>query len=85
VYMRLHYSCKRLARGLVFGPFSQHARSYGPCAQVPRRLGAGGALTVLQFAPLARLCPVLGFYALNGVCAGFTRQGCILANQFQKA
>jgi hypothetical protein len=34
-----------------------------PYAQVPRQLGARGALTVLRFAPLARLHPVLGFYA----------------------
>jgi hypothetical protein len=27
----------------------------------PRRLGAGGALTDLRFAPLARLRPVLGY------------------------
>jgi hypothetical protein len=46
-------------------------RSYAPYAQVPRRLGAGGALTVLRFAPLVRLHPVPGFYVLNGVCAGF--------------
>ena len=31
-----------------------------PYAQVPRRLGAGTPLTVLWFAPLARLHPVLG-------------------------
>jgi hypothetical protein len=29
----------------------------------PRRLGAGGALTDLRFAPLARLRPVLGYNA----------------------
>jgi hypothetical protein len=29
-----------------------------------RRLGAGAPITVLQFAPLARLRPVLGFHAL---------------------
>jgi hypothetical protein len=34
-----------------------------PYAQVPRRLGAGGALTILRFAPLARLHLVLVFYA----------------------
>jgi hypothetical protein len=38
-----------------------------PYARVPRRLGAGGALTVLRFAPLARLRPVPGFYALKSV------------------
>jgi hypothetical protein len=31
--------------------------------QVPRQLGAGGALTVLRFAPLARFRPVLGYNA----------------------
>jgi hypothetical protein len=40
------------------------ARSYEPYAQVPRRLGAGAPLTVLRFALLARLRPVLGFHAL---------------------
>ena len=34
-----------------------------PYDPVPRRLGAGGALTVLWFAPLALLRPVLGFNA----------------------
>jgi hypothetical protein len=33
----------------------------------PRRLGAGGALTVLRFAPLVRLRPVLGYNARLGV------------------
>ena len=47
-----------------------------------RRLGAGAPLIVPQFAPLARLHPVPSFYALNGVCAGFMQEGCILANQF---
>jgi hypothetical protein len=36
-----------------------------------RRLGAGAPITVLQFAPLARLHPVLGFYAIYCVCARF--------------
>jgi hypothetical protein len=36
-------------------------RSHAPYAQVPRLLGAGVPLTVLRFAPLARLHPVLGF------------------------
>jgi hypothetical protein len=36
-------------------------------AQVLRRLGAGAPLTVLRFAPLVRLCPVLGF-ALKRAC-----------------
>jgi hypothetical protein len=39
-------------------------RSYAPYAQVPRRLGAGAPLTFLRFALLARLHPVLGFYAI---------------------
>jgi hypothetical protein len=43
-----------------------------------RRLGAGAPITVLQFAPLVRLRPVLGFYALNGVCARLNEQGCDL-------
>jgi hypothetical protein len=34
-----------------------------PYDPVPRRLGAGGALTVLRFAPLARLRPMLGYNA----------------------
>jgi hypothetical protein len=36
-----------------------------------RRLGAGAPLTILRFAPLARLHPVLGFHALYCVCARF--------------
>jgi hypothetical protein len=36
-----------------------------------RRLGAGAPITILQFAPLAWLRPVLGFHALNCVCARF--------------
>jgi hypothetical protein len=43
-----------------------------------RRLGAGAPITVLQFASLARLRPVLGFHALNCVCARFMKQGCVL-------
>jgi hypothetical protein len=43
-----------------------------------RRLGAGAPITVLQFASLARLCPVLAFHALNCVCARFMLQGCVL-------
>ena len=39
-----------------------------------RRLGDGAPLIVLQFAPLARLRLVPGFYALNGVCARFTEK-----------
>jgi hypothetical protein len=39
--------------------------SYAPYAQVPRRLGAGVPLTMLRFAPLARLRQVLGFLHLN--------------------
>jgi hypothetical protein len=58
----------------MFGPFYYSARSYDPYAQVLRRLGAGAPLTVLRFAPLARLCPVLGFHALYCVCARFMRR-----------
>jgi hypothetical protein len=36
-----------------------------------RRLGAGVPLTILRFAPLARLRLVLGFHALYCVCARF--------------
>jgi hypothetical protein len=36
-----------------------------------RRLGAGGALTVLRFAPLARLHPVPGFNVHFGACSWF--------------
>jgi hypothetical protein len=38
-------------------------RSYAPYAQVPRRLRAGTPLTILWFAPLVQLHPVLGFCA----------------------
>jgi hypothetical protein len=40
-----------------------------------RRLGAGAPITVLQFAPLAQLRLVPGFYTLNGMCARFMKQG----------
>jgi hypothetical protein len=43
-----------------------------------RQLGAGVPITVLQFVPLARLHPVLGFYAIYCVCASFMTQGCVL-------
>jgi hypothetical protein len=43
-----------------------------------RQLGAGTPITILQFAPLAWLHPVLGFYTLNGVCARLLEQGCVL-------
>jgi hypothetical protein len=43
-----------------------------------RRLGAGAPITILQFAPLARLRSVLGFYAIYCVCARFMEQGCVL-------
>jgi hypothetical protein len=43
-----------------------------------RRLGAGAPLTVLWFAPLVWLCPVLGFHAIYCVCARFNGQGCVL-------
>jgi hypothetical protein len=48
--------------------FCHSPRSYATMCPVLRRLGAGGALTVLRFAPLARLCPVPGFYAHFGAC-----------------
>jgi hypothetical protein len=59
----------RLAIGsLNIGPFRLRARSYfEPIRPGARRLGAGAPLTVLRFAPLARLRPVLGFHALNCV------------------
>jgi hypothetical protein len=43
-----------------------------------RQLGVGVPITILQFAPLARLHPVLGFHAIYCVCARFIRQGCVL-------
>jgi hypothetical protein len=42
------------------------------------RLGVGAPITVLQFAPFVRLRLVLGFYALNGMCARLNVQGCNL-------
>jgi hypothetical protein len=40
-----------------------------------RRLGVGAPITVLQFAPLARLRSVLGFHAIYYVCARFISEG----------
>jgi hypothetical protein len=59
----------------LFANAQGHMTSTCPGA---RRLGAGAPITVLQFAPLARLRPVLGFHALNCVCARFMKQGCVL-------
>jgi hypothetical protein len=43
-----------------------------------RRLGAGAPLTVLWFASLARLRPVVGFHAIYCMCARFIQEGCVL-------
>jgi hypothetical protein len=43
-----------------------------------RRLGAGAPITVLQFALLAQLHPMLGFHAIYCMCARFISEGCIL-------
>ena len=61
-HMSMNWSALRF--GNVLTTLLPSARSYAPHAQVPRRLGAGVPLTVLWFAPLARLRPVLGFYAI---------------------
>jgi hypothetical protein len=60
-HMPVNWSALRFGNGLT--TLLPSARSYAPHAQVPRRLGAGAPLTVLRFAPLARLRPVLGFCA----------------------
>jgi hypothetical protein len=43
-----------------------------------RRLGAGGALIVLRFAPLARLRPVLGYNTFWEHVLGSCTQRCVL-------
>jgi hypothetical protein len=62
--------------GKTVSPFL-YARGHIMTLMCPgaRRLGAGAPITVLQFAPLARLRPVLGFHALNCVCARFMNKG----------
>jgi hypothetical protein len=49
-----------------------------PHDPVPRRLGAGGALTVLRFGPVRGCVRVLVFTPLKSVCARFEAQGCRL-------
>jgi hypothetical protein len=49
-----------------------------PYARVPRRLGAGGALTILRFAPLARLRPVPGYNTFRERVPGSCTQRCVL-------
>jgi hypothetical protein len=63
---------------LVVSPFYKCARLYELHMPGARRLGAGAPITILQFAPLVRLCPVLGFHAIYCVCARFIQQGCVL-------
>jgi hypothetical protein len=57
---RVHFnSC------ITVNHFVPKQRAPCPMPQVPRRLGAGVPLTILWFAPLAQLHPVLGFLRLN--------------------
>jgi hypothetical protein len=65
--------------------FTYCARSYGPMCPGARRLGAGAPITVLQFAPLARLHPVLGLNTNLERVLGSSTQRCVLANQSQQA
>jgi hypothetical protein len=52
-------------------PLSTFARGRMTICPSAWRLGAGGALTVLQFAPLVRNCSVLGFNVHFGACSWF--------------
>ena len=61
----------RFERFQTVSPFCHRARSYDPICPRAWWLGAGGALTVLRFAPLARLCLVPGFNACFGACSWF--------------
>jgi hypothetical protein len=64
--------CVITSFGYKTEPFYYSARScYDPYARGARQLGAGAPLTVLWFAPLARLHPVLGFHAIYCMCARF--------------
>jgi hypothetical protein len=62
--------------------FYQNARSHDPYAQVSRRLGDGGALTILRFSPLHGCIQGWVFMPYNACEPGSSTQGCILANQF---
>jgi hypothetical protein len=53
--------------------------------QMPRRLGAGGALTVLRFAPLARLRPVPGYNAFWSVFQVHAHRGAFCRASSSKA
>ena len=62
------------------------ARSYGkPMCPGARRLGAGGALIVLQFAQLFGCARVLGLNMNLERVLGSSTQRCILPNQSQQA
>jgi hypothetical protein len=79
-YMTIGYTerCTGGFKRLRFSPFANaqgHMTSTCPGA---RQLGAGAPITVLQFAPLARLHPVLGFHAIYCMCARFIGKGCVL-------
>jgi hypothetical protein len=65
--------------------FAPSPQSHGSYDQMPRRLGAGGVLTVLWFAALVRLHPVPGYNAHWERVPGSCTQRCILANQFQQS
>ena len=58
--------------------FSFGPRFNEPYARVSRWLGAGGTLTVLWFAPLARLRPVPGYNAHWERVPGSCTQRCVL-------
>jgi hypothetical protein len=66
-------------------PFFHRAWSYDPICPSARRLGAGGALTVLQFAQLFGCTRVLGLNMDLERVLGSSTQRCVLANQNQQA
>jgi hypothetical protein len=72
-------TCVITTFGCKQSPFYHSARSYyDPYARGARRLGAGPPITILQFAPLVWLRPMLGFHAIYCVCARFIGEGCVL-------
>jgi hypothetical protein len=65
--------------------FTNARAYYATMCPGARQLGAGAPITVLHFAPLARLRPLLGLNMNLERVLGSSTQRCVLANQSQRA